>query len=193
MRILKKSKKYGRTIALIDAANIIYANKYLKWPLDHKKLIDYLKTRYNCQEAVYYTGFEKGDRIRTNFYKKIRTFGFKVKTKEVVVFRGKFYWKHFNCPHCGQRIHKRFQGPPIKKANCDVDLTLDAKNKVKNYDTLLLFSGDGDFSDLVLDLKNRYGKKTLVFSSKKSCARRLRQVAKAFIELHQLRSILEVK
>lgn len=60
MAYKKKSSQYGRVIVLIDAANIIYANKYLRWSIDHQK----------------------------------------------------------------------FQGLPIKKANCDVELTTDALRNV---------------------------------------------------------------
>lgn len=42
---IKKSLKYGKTLALIDAANIIYANKYLnkKSGLFDKPLLMFIK------------------------------------------------------------------------------------------------------------------------------------------------------
>jgi uncharacterized LabA/DUF88 family protein len=188
----KKSKKYGKTIALIDAANIIYANKYLEWSIDHRCLIKYLKERFGVKRVIYYAGLEKEDNEKENFYKKIKKFGFKTKIKPVAIFKGKYYWKNFKCPRCKKRISKKFQGPPIKKANCDVDLTIDAINFSQTYDTLLLFSGDGDFSSLVDYLKKK-GKKTIIFSSIENCAKRLRQAAFAFIEINQLKDILELK
>lgn len=192
MAYKKKSKKYGKTIALIDAANIIYTNQYLKWAIDHKKLIRYLRERYNTKKVIYYAGLEEGDEEKAAFYKKIERFGFETKIKPVAIFKGKFYWKSFRCPKCNQRISKKLQAPPTKKANCDVDLTLDAILYSQKYDTLLLFSGDGDFSSLVDYLKTQ-NKKTFVISSRKSCARKLRQVAFAFIEIDQLRPLLELK
>ena len=188
----KKSKKYGKTIVLIDAANIIYANKYLKWAIDHKKLIKYLKERYNAGKVIYYAGWEKGDSRKKKFYEKIEKFGFKTKIKPVIKFKGKYYWKSFICPKCKKRVSSKFQGPPIKKANCDVDLTIDAINLYQIYDTLLLFSGDGDFSSLVEYLK-RKRKKTIVFSSIENCSRKLRKTAYRFREIDQLREILELK
>lgn len=192
MTYKKKSRKYKRTITLIDAANIIYANKYLKWAIDHKKLIKYLKERYNAKKIIYYAGLEERDEEKADFYKKIEKFGFETRIKPVAEFKGKFYWKSFRCPKCKKRISKKFQGPPIKKANCDVDLTVDAIQHIRSYDTLLLFSGDGDFSYLVDYLKQKK-KKTIVFSSRESCARRLRQTAFAFVEINQLRPLLELK
>lgn len=41
-----KIKKYQKTLALIDAANIIYSNRNLKWAIDHKKLLRYLLVDY---------------------------------------------------------------------------------------------------------------------------------------------------
>lgn len=192
MSYKKKSKKYGKTIVLIDAANIIYANKYLNWSIDHKKFIKYLKERYRVKKTIYYAGLERGNNKKEKFYKNLKKFGFEVKIKPVVVFKGKFYWKTFRCPKCNKRVSKKFQAPPTKKANLDVDLTLDAITHLPEYNTLLLFSGDGDFSSLVDFLKAK-GRKTFVFSSMENCARKLRQAAFAFIELNQLKSILELE
>lgn len=188
----KKSKKYKKTIVLIDAANIIYSNKNLKWSIDHKKLIKYLKERYNAKKIIYYAGLELNDIKKEKFYKKLEKFGFKVKIKPVIKFKGKYYWKSFKCPKCKKRVNKKFQGPPVKKANCDVELTIDAIKLSQTYNTLLLFSGDGDFSSLVEYLKTKR-KKTIVFSSIESCSKRLRKTAYRFIEINQLRGFLELK
>lgn len=189
---IKKSLKYGKTLALIDAANIIYANKYLNWPLDHQKLIKYLQERYNTQKVIYYAGLEKGDSKKEDFYQKIKSFGFEVKIKPVAIYKGKFYWKSFECPLCKKRISKKFQSPPKKKANCDVDLAVDAVKFSSQYKTLLLFSGDNDFSSIVDYLKEKR-KKTIVFSSMENCGRKLRQTAYGFVEINQLKQILELK
>lgn len=188
----KKSNKFGRTIALIDATNIIYANKYLTWSIDHEKLIKYLKERYNTKKVIYYSGLEEGEVKRANFYRKIESFGFETRIRRVTVYKGKFYWKSFKCPKCGQRVKRKFQGPPIKKADCDVDLAVDAIIYSSDYDTLLLFSGDGDFSALVNYLKTK-NKKTIIFSTIETCSRRLREMTYRFIEINQLRGILEWK
>lgn len=192
MAYKKKSRKYKRTIALIDAANIIYANRYLRWSIDHRKLIKYLKERYNAKKAIYYAGLERKNEKKAKFYQIIKSFGFETKIKPVVEFKGKFYWKTFRCPKCKQKVSKKFQGPPIKKANCDVDLTIDGIRHSSRYDTLLLFSGDGDFCSLVNYLKTKK-KRTIVFSSLENCSRKLRQKAYRFIEINQLRKFLEFK
>lgn len=190
--MLAQKRRYKKSLVLIDAANIIYSNRYLNWSLDHQKLIKYLKERYDAQRVIYYAGLEKDDDEKAKFYQKIKKFGFETKIKPVVEFRGKIFWKKIRCPNCQKIFKQKFQGPPIKKANCDVILTLDTLIYHREYKTILLFSGDGDFSPLVTYLRKK-GKSVLVFSSKQSCSRQLRRVANQFTEIDNLKSLLEAK
>lgn len=175
-----------------DPRYFIEGIKYLSWSIDHQKLIKYLHERYNAQKVIYYAGLEKGDSKKQDFYQKIKSFGFEVKIKPVVVYKGKSYWKSFICPVCKKKVSKKFQNPPKKKANCDVDLAIDAIKLSSSYKTLLLFSGDNDFSSIIDYLKEKR-KKTIVFSSMENCGRKLRQTAYGFVEINQLRQILELK
>ncbi|GAG59473.1 unnamed protein product, partial [marine sediment metagenome] len=50
----------------------------------------------------------------------------------------------------------------------------------------------GDFSALVSYLKTK-NKKTIIFSTIETCSRRLRRITYRFIEINQLRGILEWK
>lgn len=54
---------------------------------------------------------------------------------------------------------------PARRRKCDfdVEITRDALNNINEYDTLLLFSGDGDYSALVSDLICKGKKVILVF------------------------------
>ena len=55
---------------------------------------------------------------------------------------------------------------PVKRRKCDfdVEITRDALNAQDSYDTLLLFSGDGDYSALIVDLIQKGKKVILVFA-----------------------------
>ena len=45
--------------AFIDASNLFYGGqKSLGWKIDYKKLIKYLKTKYNVSKTIYYGGIE---------------------------------------------------------------------------------------------------------------------------------------
>lgn len=50
-----------RTIALIDAANIIYGTRDDGWKVDFAKLYKYLKERYKCQKIFYFAGLESSN------------------------------------------------------------------------------------------------------------------------------------
>lgn len=56
---------------------------------------------------------------------------------------------------------------PVHRRKCDfdVEITRDALNEIDNYDTLLLFSGDGDYFALTEDLI-RKGKKVIIVFAK---------------------------
>jgi uncharacterized LabA/DUF88 family protein len=55
---------------------------------------------------------------------------------------------------------------PVRRRKCDfdVEITRDALNALDGYDTLLLFSGDGDYSALANDLIQKGKKMILVFA-----------------------------
>jgi uncharacterized LabA/DUF88 family protein len=55
---------------------------------------------------------------------------------------------------------------PVRRRKCDFDVEIarDVLNNQNNYDTLILFSGDGDYSALVKDLISRNKKVILVFA-----------------------------
>ena len=56
---------------------------------------------------------------------------------------------------------------PIKRRKCDfdVEITKDVLNKINDFDTLLLFSGDGDYAALVEDLIKKDKSVIVVFAS----------------------------
>ena len=51
-----------------------------------------------------------------------------------------------------------------RKGDLDVEITIDALNAIDDYDTLLLFSGDGDYFALTEDLIKKGKKVILVFA-----------------------------
>ena len=54
----------------------------------------------------------------------------------------------------------------------DVELVIDAVNKVEKYDEAILFSGDSDFLALVRFIRNR-GKKVYVYSTRTNISKEL--------------------
>jgi len=71
-----------------------------------------------------------------------------------------------------------------KKADWDVGIVIDAIRIAPSVDTLVLVSGDGDFTSLVEYLKNQ-GKRVEVIAFGRSASSRLREIADEFIDLEK--------
>jgi uncharacterized LabA/DUF88 family protein len=64
----------------------------------------------------------------------------------------------------------------VGRTDWDVGITIDAIDKLDDYDTFVLMSGDGDFTQLLEYLRTK-GKRTLVISFKHSTSKALVDVA----------------
>ena len=159
----------GKVAAYIDASNMFYSQRTLKWNIDYEKLIKYLKSECSLVGITIYFGKKSGDKRQEKFLKKLKTFGYEVKTREVKYIRTK-------------------TGESKIKANLDAEMILDMVTRKSTYNTLLLFSGDSDFG-VILDYLKSQKKRVLVASVKGHIAKELLDKAK-FINLKQLKSEL---
>ena len=80
----------------------------------------------------------------------------------------------------------------IRKANFDVEITLDAVTLLNDYDTLILFSGDSDFHYLIKRLRQN-GKKVIVVSSRYHISKELVESSNRYVDLKKLRPEIERK
>ena len=94
---------------------------------------------------------------RVKFYRKLKQFGYLLKLKPVKIFKDE-------------------QGRTVKKANCDVDMTFDLMRFFKEYSSVLILSGDGDFAVVLKYLKEK-GKKVTILARGERTAREIRQLA----------------
>lgn len=154
----------------IDAANIFYSQRTLKWHIDYKKLAEYLKSRVNLTGIFYYTGLVGSLEKQQSFLKKLKSLGYRFTSKEV---------KFIKIPGATD----------IPKGNLDVELALDAYRMRSEFDTIILFSGDSDFAYL-LDVLKQEGKRTIVVSMRGHISKELLGRAK-YIDLPKLRSLIE--
>lgn len=79
-----------------------------------------------------------------------------------------------------------------KKADFDVELTMDIMDNMSSFDTLLLFSGDSDFAPLIIRCRI-YKKVVVVFSTKGHISIELIRAANRYINLGNLKNELELK
>ena len=155
-----------KTFAFIDASNLWEAQKVKGKMFDFEKLKSFLKNKFQVSEIkiFYYTAYPaegtrdyKLDGKHKFFTYLKRGLGFIVRKKEL---------KRIS-------IHAEFGDAVKEKGNMDVEITIDAINYIKEYDTAVLFTGDADFLALVNYLKNR-GKYVCIFSSKNNISQELR-------------------
>lgn len=158
-----------KTFAFVDASNIIYGAKAEGWFIDQKKLIIYLKEKFNVSKAFFYYGKDSKNKNKENFLKRLKEFGYILRVKEIKKYGRK------------------------SKANCDVDLTMDILLQINRYDRVIVLSGDGDFLPLYEYLK-KSKKQIIIISSPKRTAREVKIFAgNNYINFGNLRYFIERK
>jgi uncharacterized LabA/DUF88 family protein len=87
------------------------------------------------------------------------------------------------------RVFVNERGEMIKKADFDVDITIDMFDLADKLDKIVLISGDGDFAKLI-ERVGRKGVKTQVIAhwgrGKGNAASELMEAADVFIELEEI-------
>lgn len=159
----------GKVIVFVDAANLESSLKDLDWHMDYKKFYNYFKNNIELVEIRFYSA-SFGNKSHNNFFTVLKRIGFQLVTKKLkIIFDGE---------------------RSINKANFDVEITLDARNIIDKYDTLVLFSGDSDFEYLVKFLRMR-NKKIVVVSSRYHIAKELIKCCNKYIDLNKLKTIFQ--
>ena len=117
------------TYTFIDAANIFYTSKTLKYKIDFEKFFLYLK-KLGSKKVFYYTGYDPNNQKQLKFLNKLTKIGFRIKQKPIKIIKNK---------------QKR-----INKANVDVEMAIDVMNHVNRLKKVILVTGDSDFAYLIL-------------------------------------------
>ncbi|MEM2174331.1 MAG: NYN domain-containing protein [Candidatus Micrarchaeia archaeon] len=160
-------KLKGKTLVIIDWANVYGWFGKLKWEIDPKRLYDYLKSYPEIFDIRFYFGLEKGNEKSENFHKEIKSIGYNLIWKEVkwvpaevkVSHHMKYKDKTINLldGNITKEEFERFKrflnypkelGLVRRKCDFDVEITLDVMRMINDFDSLILFSGDGDFKAL---------------------------------------------
>jgi len=167
----KIRKSYQKTAVFIDAANIELSAKDKNWRVDYRKLYKWLKQ----SNTIIFCGFFT---VRFNtpkhdaFLTVLKKSGYHLVTKPLKLIRGNKTTGH------------------IRKANFDVEITVEAMRRVESFEKMILFSGDSDFDYLLKELKKQR-KTTVVISMKHHIAKELVKTAHDYIDLRKIRNIIE--
>lgn len=156
----------NRNIVIIDFGNVQKWENGLSWKIGvHElgNLTKHLTTGSKFLRRFYYgsdLGQNEKQQITTMWsaaiLNKARMSGFEVITKRVKYIHDKNYTTGF-----------------VKKCNFDLEMMLDLIREQKNYDTIFLFSGDGDMACVLEYLHSVYNKKIYIFGARDHTGREI--------------------
>ncbi|MCG2691447.1 NYN domain-containing protein [Microgenomates group bacterium] len=185
---------YTKTVAFIDAANIIYgAKKTAGFKVDLLKLANYLKTRFKTAKIYFYGGVNTKKIDFEKYYQLLESFGFIPRLKKT-----KFYYqpgkiKIYICRFCRRKNLIKERGKFRPKANCDVDLSIDVLESLEKFNRFVFLTGDGDFEPLLIKAK-KLNKEVYVIASSRKTARNIKKAAaEKFVEIKSLEKIIAKK
>ncbi|MEF8879850.1 MAG: NYN domain-containing protein [Candidatus Thermoplasmatota archaeon] len=162
----KARHRHQRIGIFVDVQNMYYSARNLyKSKVNFKKL---LKEAINNRELIRAIAYViKADvKDENSFYEALEDMGFEVKAKELQIFYG------------GE-----------KKGDWDVGIAMDVMRLAPKLDTIVLVSGDGDFSDLLEHAKS-IGCRTEVLAFGKTTSHKLLEVADFFVDLDKNKKYL---
>jgi uncharacterized LabA/DUF88 family protein len=105
------------------------------------------------------------------FYQKLETFGYELRIKPV-------------------KSYQDAAGNPVKKANCDVDMTFDLMRLIGQYDNVIIVSGDGDFIPVISYLRHKERKVTVLACPKQTSIELKKMLATDFTDFTKLEKAL---
>lgn len=162
----------GKVYVFIDAANIFYTQRSLKWRISYEKLKDYFASECDLRKIFVYTAHDPEKPQQKKFLDMLEINGYIVRTKgvkQIRIAKGVYEWK----------------------GDFDVELTLDVVDNIDKFDTAILLSGDSDFAPTVDRIK-KHKKRIIVMSSKNHISKELLERAK-YVNLKKLRKEIELK
>ena len=161
----------GKTAVFIDASNIYFSQRKLKWKIDFLKLKQYFEKNSELFRIYYYTAYDPEHIEQRKFLDFLEIIGYIVRKKKVKFIKG---------------VDKE-EG--FRKGSLDVELTIDVVDRKDDFQSLILFSGDSDFEALIKYMK-AYNKRCVVVSTKDHVSIELIGQAK-FLNLKKLKKYIE--
>ena len=128
---LKKTLKGKRVGVFIDSANLYHALNKQGFYISFERMSEWFRQQSKELILNLYTAHDPEDEKQQEFLAKLDNLGYKLITKPIKVFENS------------------------TKGNMDIELAVDAIERVKDYDVFVLFSGDGDFGYLLQYLHNK--------------------------------------
>lgn len=191
------------------------------WKIDYARLKKYLEAKYSAEKILYFGGIDTTLGIEQNkeflhdysgnetvdlnkyighFENLLKTYS-KLSVAQITLIKkfiqqAKFYrklesfgYKLFLKPV--KRFDKGEFSLPQRKANCDVDLTLEAVTNMEFFDRAIILSGDGDFLPLYKHLEKKKKEVYILSRTSKTAREVKRHLGPRFIEIRMLKNQIE--
>jgi uncharacterized LabA/DUF88 family protein len=153
--------KDQRVGVFVDVQNLYYSAKHLyNKKVNFNTLLKEAIAERKLVRAIAYV-IKADVKDEQTFYTILGEIGFEVRTKDLQVFYG-----------------------GAKKGDWDVGIAMDVMRLAPKLDTVVLISGDGDFSDLLEHAKS-LGCRTEVIAFGRTTSHKLLEVADLFIDLEK--------
>jgi len=152
----------GQRVALfIDVANLYHSAKNLyQARVNFRELLkNVIKNRIVIRVLAYGIKTKSGE--EKSFFKALKNLGIEMRLKNLQEYSSGF-----------------------KKGDWDVGITVDAIKIAPSVDTIILFSGDGDFLQLVEYLQQQ-GKRVEIVAFGKTCSQKLKNAADEFFDIEK--------
>lgn len=156
--------KCERTIVIVDYGNVHKWKKSLKWDPGINELANLIKhlSRGNKFLRRFYYGSDYGKSERS----KVLDYWSEQVLKVAQYNKFEIVTKRVKYIHSYDNVHG-FE----KKCDLDVEMAVDLIKEKDNYDTIILFSGDGDLMHAIRYLKENYQKNCYVFGARNHVGR----------------------
>ncbi len=172
----------GKTLVLVDWANVYGWSKKMKWEIDPQKLFHFFERMEEVDRSVFFFGRDKHEKS-VDFLKEIQKTGFKVVSKPVkkipIFIDDSHFWKKLSKAIKDPNILAVLKKEPVLRRKCDFDteITKEILINLENYDTFILFSGDGDFACVIAEIL-KAKKRIFVVSEFGSLGKEIQQLGK---------------
>ena len=157
----------GRVAIFIDGGSLFYAALQLDIEINYTKLLRCLTADSRLLRSFFYTGFDSNNEKQKSFLLWMRHHGYRVIAKELLEFTD-----------------------GSKKADLDVEITVDMMRLIGCYDTAVLVSGDGDLAYAVNAISYR-GVRVEIVSLRSMTSDSLINVADAYVDLQEIKDHIQ--
>ncbi len=137
-----------KNVVFVDGQNVFVSTRKDNWKISFSRFFVYLKMKYNVDRAYYFLGSKRSDDTSAKLYSKIEKAGF------TLIFR----------MHDDLSLSE-------KKGNVDTDIVFEMLKTYidsKDYNQMILVSGDGDYFKVVEYLISKGKFLKVLFPSSKS-------------------------